>query len=1152
MAVRFVLGRSGAGKTAWCLRAIIDSLVSEGEDGPGLVFLVPEQATWQAERAILADHRIAGYGRLRVVSFDRLMFHLLGAGAGLEAGAEISRLGQQMVVHKVLRERAEQLGTFGRTARAAGLASEVARTLVEFQEYEQTPEDVRQVAEAIERERPGHPAAGKFADLAAVYGGYLEFLERHSDVFVNPDARLTAVRQRVQGAAWLAGVRLWVDGFSSFTVQQRALLVELLKVAGEAWIALCLDPAAFDYVRPTAEEIDPADLFAGTRRTYAELWEAVVKCKLPLEEPVILGEGRRWVDMPALEHVERHISVPGAEVRASADGAVRILAAAGARAEAEWIAREIVRLVREERRRYRDIAVVVSDIGAYEHYFEAAFGEYGVPFFVDRPRPAGVHPVVELVTAGLQAALGGFASGDVFAFLKTGLAGVEAEDVARLENYGLAHGVSGADWVRQAAWDYAAGCGGGDDEAAIDAIRRRAVRPLVRLREALRCDDGQAKGGGITAEAFVQAVWGCLELLGVREKLAAWCEDDAEDAMGHRQFFAKFVAVVDEMCAVFAGDVMGAEDFAAILAAALGQLTLKLVPSRLDQVLVGTIERSRHPDLAVVFLAGATQKSFPLPVRYDAVLTDEDREMAEGCGVELADRLSRQLAARQYLAYIAFTRAASRLYVTWPTMDAEGRPVARSSFVDQLAGLFGDVRVEACDEGISHAGELYGLRQLTGLLCERLGRDWREADKRRELLAEVWRGMAGAGDAGLRAAAERVRRALAYDNRATLAGEVCGRLVGECLESSVTRLGAFAACPFRHFAQYLLGLDSRKLFRFEPVDVGQFYHRVLDEMFRAMQDAGKDWATVEAEEAVAICRQVVARVFETNAFLANFRRRGAHNAYILDAAARTIEECVPALAEMARAGRFRQCASELRFGVEDEGEGLVCRFALRDGRKVSLRGSIDRVDAAEWDGQRVALIFDYKRRGQSVSWSELYHGLDMQLGVYMLALEGASVGEAAVDAVAGAFFLPVEVGPTTETLSELDDKRERFRYKAKGIVDGRYAGLLCAELGRGWNRYYNFGVDKDGGPYNNFRRSAALRSEEFRAVLEGVRRRIVAFAEGIVGGQIEVRPYRMGGKSPCSRCDYGALCRFDWQVNDYAPLELLGKEEVLARMGGGA
>ena len=49
----------------------------------------------------------------------------------------------------MLRERAEQLGTFGRTARAAGLASEVARTLVEFQEYEQTPEDVRQVADGI-------------------------------------------------------------------------------------------------------------------------------------------------------------------------------------------------------------------------------------------------------------------------------------------------------------------------------------------------------------------------------------------------------------------------------------------------------------------------------------------------------------------------------------------------------------------------------------------------------------------------------------------------------------------------------------------------------------------------------------------------------------------------------------------------------------------------------------------------------------------------------------------------------------------------------------------------------------------------------------------------------------------------------------------
>jgi ATP-dependent helicase/nuclease subunit B len=71
MAVQFILGRSGTGKTSYCIRAILDALLEPGNNQP-LILLVPEQATYQAERAILADRRIGGYNNLSVLSFDRL------------------------------------------------------------------------------------------------------------------------------------------------------------------------------------------------------------------------------------------------------------------------------------------------------------------------------------------------------------------------------------------------------------------------------------------------------------------------------------------------------------------------------------------------------------------------------------------------------------------------------------------------------------------------------------------------------------------------------------------------------------------------------------------------------------------------------------------------------------------------------------------------------------------------------------------------------------------------------------------------------------------------------------------------------------------------------------------------------------------------
>ena len=71
MAVRFVIGRAGSGKTHLCLEAITTAL--NDADAPGrLLFLVPEQASFQMERALASRVASGGYWRAEVLSFTRL------------------------------------------------------------------------------------------------------------------------------------------------------------------------------------------------------------------------------------------------------------------------------------------------------------------------------------------------------------------------------------------------------------------------------------------------------------------------------------------------------------------------------------------------------------------------------------------------------------------------------------------------------------------------------------------------------------------------------------------------------------------------------------------------------------------------------------------------------------------------------------------------------------------------------------------------------------------------------------------------------------------------------------------------------------------------------------------------------------------------
>ena len=63
MAVQFILGRSGTGKTHACIEAVCDALVADPNSSAPLILLVPEQATFQMERAVLSHAGIEGFSR---------------------------------------------------------------------------------------------------------------------------------------------------------------------------------------------------------------------------------------------------------------------------------------------------------------------------------------------------------------------------------------------------------------------------------------------------------------------------------------------------------------------------------------------------------------------------------------------------------------------------------------------------------------------------------------------------------------------------------------------------------------------------------------------------------------------------------------------------------------------------------------------------------------------------------------------------------------------------------------------------------------------------------------------------------------------------------------------------------------------------------
>jgi len=1160
MSVQFILGTSGTGKTTYCIEQIVRAL-SEGSDA-NLLYLVPEQATYQAQRAILSATDITGYSRIRVLSFDRISFLLSGRNTARPA---LSRLGRQMVIGKLLAENTDRLSVFGRSAGTPGLSIHMAQIISELAAWAKQPEDVYELVEQL-KQNNNTSTAMKFDDIRLIYEQYLESI---GERFRDPDIEAIKACGKVSDADFIKSAMLWVDGFSGFTAGEQAMLKALVKQTDQTQIAICLDPSRLNTDGWDIAGDATTSIFSSTETTYQTLLQMIRDMKLKLIEPILLDRAKRFSNA-ALAHIERSF-IHKKEKQISCGDHVQVVSAAGKRQEVHYIAKQIDQLVREQGYRYRDIAVIATDISQYEPYVEAIFEDLGIPYFIDKAKQLSNHRVASLLSSALASIQGNFATSDVLAYLKSDPGYIGQLDLALLENYCFAFGIKGSDWLSGKKWEFDDKAQPDFDEDRINIARNTAVGPLIQLADELKnsADDN----GLLTVEEIIKLVFAFAENTGVWDRLRLEVKkskeaNDTETALENLQFYDRLMDIFDEMCEVFGDNPMTISDFSQILNSAMSQLAMAFIPPSLDQVLTGSIERSRHPDLKAVFLAGTTQKQFPIPLNFTGLLTDIDRRSALAGQFELPGGLSTNLLERQYLAYIAFTRAGHLLFVSYPAVDEKGKILVRSGFVDWLESLFTDLNEQKASmyTPLDQACNIYEVRDI---LCEAVGKacDSSRTDDdvtKKNVITKTGNDDTGKSlgivtvpgtkrwietvlkeaeaDNGLKNAAKTAISAATYENKAKLCETTARHIFPNELNCSASRLSCFAQCPYKYFSKYVLQLQRRKQFKLEPLDIGRFYHAVLERVANNLQQDNVDITQMTDKQIADLVHRQAQIQIDSDNFLQNFASHSTHNDFILTSACDVLCECVKDISKMTGAGIFKPQLAEVSFGLNGDLDIGSLDIMLESGQLLKFRGKIDRIDTARVDGSNIAVIFDYKTSGQKFDWGQFYNGLDMQLVIYILALDNAK-DKLDIDSVAGAFFMPIEAAKQAVSPEKINSD-EKFQRKAVGIFNGDIFRALEVKADKN-SRYYNFYVTKDGQPYGNYQKSGALRNQDFENVTRLGFDMIKKLGQQIASGQIEATPFRKANKSPCGNCEYKALCRFDWQVNEYKNIESPDKQKVL-------
>ena len=1137
MSLRFCFGPSGSGKS----HRIYEEIMQRAAEEPGRNFLiiVPDQFTMQTQKDLVMRSDRDGILNIDVLSFGRLSHRILEE-VGTKEMPVLDDTGKSLVLQKVAADLKEQLPAMGSLLHKQGYIHEVKSAISEFMQYGISTQDMDKLITSAQKRGA---LAMKLKDLKTLYRGFQDYIRDH---FITTEETLDVLRRSLSKSKILKGSVVVFDGFTGFTPIQNRLIQELMRVCAETIVTVTIGVGEDPYKMDGEQK-----LFHLSKKTVADLEKLAAEAEVERGEDLFVKGGpNRFAKAPALHYLEQNLFRYQYEPYAGEQQEIHMFEALSPREEVHQTALYIRHLIREQGMTYRDIAVVIGDLEGYASYVETEFGQLEIPCFLDRTRGIVLNPMIEYIKSALQLYIKDFSYDTVFHFLRSGMADISREEIDELENYVIRTGARGYRTYSRLftrRTEELQGNAEGSEQAEEKTMERlnRIRQQFMDAVEILHMGS-QEKAGD-----YVSHLYDFLEQNQVQQKLLNYQqqfekEGDLSRAREYAQIYRLAMDLLDQVYELLGEEEISRQEFADILEAGFGEITVGTIPQNVDRIVVGDMERTRLKQVKVLFFLGVNDGNIPKNASKGGIISDMDREFLIESGTEMAPSPRQQMYIQRLYLYLNMTKPSEQLYLSYAKVNSEGKGIRPSYLIDTVRKLFPAMSVEY-PQNRSRLEQIEGRQEGVRYLAEEL-REYVEGtlpeEERQDfyLMYRAYEADAAGRDLLTRAAFRRYRES-------GLSRIVARALYGQQLENSVSRLETYAACACRHFLQYGLSLQEREEFGFEASDMGTVYHAVLENFAGKLAESNLTWWDFTEDFAAKAVKESVEAYAATYGETVLYS--SARNEYAITRMSRILTRTVLTLQKHLKQGSFQPDDYELSFRFAEDLDSI--HVDLSEDEKMHLQGRIDRIDVAE-DAEHVYVkVIDYKSGNRKFDLAALYYGLQLQLVVYMnAAMEMESRKHPDKEIVPAALLYYHIDDPTIETPVELTDEQINEQILAKlrmnGVVNSD------PEVVERLDRYMQdksvvipVEKKKDG---SFSARSGVLSREEMQLISSYVDAKIRSIGREILDGKIAANPYEKGNEEACTYCAYKKVCGFDGSIPGYEKrqLEDLDKQALMQRM----
>ncbi len=960
--LKFIYGRAATGKSYNIINCISRD-VSENRD---VVLLVPEQFTFESERALLSALGDRAGTDVSVLSFTR-MYDEISRRVGGRVANNISDSDRVIIMNRAFKAVQDKLQIWGKYVNSMNFTSNVIAAITEFKTAAVTPEDIEAVANQV----LSNYLSLKLKDISVIYSAYNALL---GNVFLDPVDDLTRLNEKLLGYRYFEGKNVYIDSFKNFTGQQYKIIERIVSQADNVFVSLTTDDI-------TSNELS---IFSNVNKTAEKITEISKKYAVRIDTPEKFeinhykGEGVRSLEV--------FLSKACTKIENSAD--LEIVKCESLSNEAEFAARTIRKLVRENGYRYKDFIIIARNAEAYQKFIEKHCKDNDVFCFTDKRKKIDNSPLSVFISSAISLAIS-LNTDEIFNFHKTALTDMSVDELAVLENYTYLWNVKGSMWTSEwtmnpngflAATDDSHYCSDYASELErINELRNRAIMPIIRFRQAFTG----------TPKNLVSAIIKLLNDCSVADNLKKHrenCKDNnlAYEAEELRLSWDAIMELLDGFVKCLPDSEISSADFYELWKTALGFISVGNIPQTVDEVTFGSADRIKPSRPKIAFVLGVNQGVFPAKITSSGVFAGNEREVLRNNGLEIPDYGISAVIDEEYLLYSSLCCATEKLFITFSAADNSGNALEPSQIIKEIIDGSENLTIKEytqkklCCDNLPETQKTAHNRLFAAFCTDKQAyHTVKEALKDREatVVEDIIENFS--------------------KNNASVSDQNARLLFGNKINISPSGFDTFHRCKFSYFCKYGLRLNKIQPAEFDVLQRGTLSHYVLENLVKKYLDVFSEFTRNDSDA------KVTELVSEYLSLIDGYERietpRIKFLVNIITASLKDVAYHI--VCEMSQCD-FRPEYFELKIDKDGVIPSLSVPFS--DSGEMRLRGSIDRVDIY---GDYVRIV-DYKTGTRVFKLPDILVGLNLQMLIYLYTVVRGDNAELNTKSPAGILYMP--------------------------------------------------------------------------------------------------------------------------------------------------